>query len=233
MQIIITRPHLSALQTKSELDNLGFDTIIAPMLEILELGFDKNISLAEYDLIIFSSQEAAKIFVSYYDCSNIEIYAVGDKSKIILLENNCKSVTSISGNIQNLKSVLKEKFQGKKILYPCGEDISDDFSDANLNIKLLKIYKAEYINKFDLNVIDVLKNKDQKLVIFLSRRTAKNFINLMDKYGYVANIKDITAICLSDRIKDRISELNWHELIVADRPDFPAVIDVLNKKVFK
>ena len=90
MNILITRPYNLAIHSQSRISKLGKKSVIIPFIKINYLAV--KIEDNNYNYIILTSQNAITTFENNLWMKDKSILVVGEKTKEILLQKNCKKI---------------------------------------------------------------------------------------------------------------------------------------------
>lgn len=234
--ILITRPKAEALTFKNELVKEGFESVISPMLEIAATDFQVP-DLSPYIALIFTSAQAIDIFARYSKIRNLPIYAVGETSSVHARLAGFVNVVSAHGDGQALAKMVADRHRGEaaRFLHIRGEDVAFDLEEAldaqGHKVQSLIVYKAELAKAFTAEAKEALKQGRIKTVIFFSRRTAQNFMNLIVHAGLSECLTSINALCISQSVLECVQPkhgLNrWFKVYASATPDKEGLLKLL------
>lgn len=195
-KILITRSNDQSLTFITKLTKLEAKPISCPIVryELIEKEvYNKSIinNLSKFDWIFFTSQNAVKFFFeildkNYYDSralANIQIAVVGYKTKLELAKYNIKAdFIPKRFSFEDLTNELNEKtnLKDKLILYPTQIETCHGMSQQN--IRTWHIYKANFIEKLDEEIINQIK-EGIDIITFFSSNTAEHFARLAEKHN--------------------------------------------------
>jgi uroporphyrinogen-III synthase len=218
MTILFTRPHALSILSQQKLLKLDMESVVIPLINIKNL----NVAIADdhYDIVIFTSQHAVHVVLQNLWIKAKKIFTVGDKTKEMLLHNECQNVVSSNGDVFDLESMITKSIAtSSKLLYLSGDHISHDL-DESLKIKGYDItkkivYEAQGLDSLTNAQIKQI-NSSISTILFYSPRTAEIFAKLALKYEL--NLNDKTAICISKNCSASISKISWREIKNASHP---------------
>ena len=130
MKILITRPlHQSRRFKKSLVEQFGenLEICISPILEIK--SFRVKINLSFFDGIIFTSENGVKAFTNLNKKTDKKIYCVGAYTSEIARKSGL-IVAHTEKDVGDLKTWLIENDSERKLLYLCGQNISNNLEVA-------------------------------------------------------------------------------------------------------
>ena len=174
--------------------------------KLLNLNFNE---FQQFKNVIITSKIAANIITNSI-CYPINCYVVGKNSAKILQYN--KNIT-ISGRYKNI-ATFKEDFLNlgnkENIIYYSGNFISFDF----LGIKRKIIYEIIYNQVIDINFQKKLSEAD--VFVFYSCNTAKNFLHLLKKGGFLHLLSNKKIVALSNNIASLFTKISCEILYSSD-----------------
>ncbi len=231
MNILITRQHNLAYETKQRIDALSCNSLILPMLKIEQRPL--NIPNKKYDAIIFTSQNA--IFTIHHNrwMKNLCIYTIGQKNKERLLHLGCKNVKASNLDAKTLSKIIANEQQPhSKILYCHGNYISFDIAsqliEMNVIVNSVEVYKTEYLQQLTKNQIDYMARSD--VILSYSKNTTKNLFSLIKKHEIDCSHK--TLICISTSCQGTIpQDITWKLIKIADQPNEYSVIRCVKEHI--
>lgn len=213
--ILVTRPQTLAWSTSRLFSSLGANVFVYPLIDIVEIAFDIP-DMSAYDMFIFTSQNAARIFLGkIYSCgidartfSGKELWAIGPKTKDALKEHGLLAdgmagVFSAEGIVEQLKDRDLEKMN---ICIPRAKGarpyLVDSLRKNGAHVDELFVYETRLPPHADSGELtDMLSKVDT--VIFTSPSGVKNAFKilgddiktLVDKKTLVA-IGPVTGACM-------------------------------------
>ena len=222
--ILITRPEDQAQNLKSDLEQLGFEVLLSPMLEIEFLDFSLP-DLADYDGYIFTSVNAVRAVTASAFDQNKAAYCVGNKTQDYLCDTGWSCVKKNSRNIEILE---KDMFGVTgRFLHLSGVDVVRPLNVKDVAVDVLPVYKAHKKTKFSPEIAERLTQQGVDVVMFYSARTGQAFAEAVQAAGCTSALKATKALCLSDLVVHSIEHLPWQYVHVAKEPDGDAMVSAL------
>lgn len=241
-KILITRAKEQSSTFMSKLSKVGAKPICCPIVtyEIIESEVhNKNIinNLSDYDWIFFTSQNAVKFFFeilhkNHYDSralSKVQVAVVGYKTKIELKKYNIKvDFVPKRFSLKDLISELNEKvnLKGKKVLLPGQVGISRDLSLQTI-IKWA-IYKANFTDILEQEIIDQIKNSID-IITFFSSNTTSHFAKLIEKHNIQENLKSSLIAVIGEETSKTAKQVFGKVDIIADPSTEEGLISSMEK----
>lgn len=211
--ILITRPLAQALETQVRIDFLGYNCVIYPLLEIIQIPNALDHVSQDFDNIMITSRNAAE-FVKQKEgfAKDKKFFVVGKETAEILSDYNVQVVG------QNVEDLLK---QSKNInlgncLYLSGDHISHDLTQYG--VKRVVIYKSLAATHLPLEVFDRVDT-----VLLYSKRTAEIFKSLTASY----DLSKCTALCFSEKIAQELGGLGLKGVKISSFPTEDSLLSLL------
>ncbi|MSO13869.1 uroporphyrinogen-III synthase [Rickettsiales endosymbiont of Trichoplax sp. H2] len=228
MKILLTRPYNLALNSRDKIVNLGEKPDIIPLINIKYIN--KKIIDDNFQYIILTSQNAVVFFQKNSWMKNKIILTVGDTTKNLLMQLDCKKVFLCEKDVLSLiNSICKTIDKTSNILYICGDHLSCDLKEELKyygydNVISHVIYKSEAVKSLTKNQIEIINN-DVGIIMFYSSRTAEIFFSLFKKYKFFTDNK--VAICISKKCAQHILQLKWKDIKIASYPNENNMMELL------
>ena len=218
--VLVTRPQSAADEFAINLKEKGLDVLFAPMLEYKEVSADFS-DVSNYDALIFTSAQAARVFAKNCPAREHVIFTVGNMTAKVAEALGFKNIYSADGNSDDLEKVIKEKVKDTKFLQLCSADTPDSVFEKKV------IYKAEFIDDFPDNVVSAFQSGTINAVSLFSVRTAQNFIKLLENNKLDDVTGDIAVVCISDTVAEEIKTFKWGKIYVANNPNAGSLLEKL------
>ncbi len=222
--VLITRPEQDAATTANALVAQNYQVICQPFLKIV---MDERVieNIENYQGIIFTSQNAVRAFCLRHTARDMDVYAVGQATKELSYSYGFKNVHNADGTVDDLKTILSED---QALLYIRGAHISTPITGHNITEEIL--YHAENIEEIDKSIIEKLREKEVSEVLFYSKRTADNFVQLIRQNALEGCLNHTKALCLGDSMIKSVSVLPWQFVACAQRPTQDSLLALLDTK---
>jgi uroporphyrinogen-III synthase len=201
--ILVTRPQNDSELTAKKLAELGFESLIEPMLIINQL----NPKIPQADYYLSTS-------------NNSRGYVPADK--LISIPKHGK-------NAEALLHYTLTNLHGKKIVYLRGNEITIDLTerlkangfDASSVVVYTSAAPTRLSDNFASNIDDV------RTALFMSQKTVENFCRLATCYSL--DLTAITAICLSKKIATSI-DVKFKTIKTSKEPSLESMLDIIKAK---
>jgi len=235
MRALVTRPGADGTALAETLSERGIDTIIEPLMTIENLH-GPDLDLNGVQALLLTSQNGVRALAARTPERSIPVYAVGDSTAATARELEFGQVHSASGDVEALGALVIDMLDPAKgpLVHVAGSavagDLAGDLTKAGFAIRREVLYEAREAKSFSPAAIAAIKDGDLNTVLLYSPRTAEAFVQLIRKARLVRSCKDLTVFCLSAAVAEKINEITWQEVIVAERPDQDAMLAAVSAK---
>ena len=230
LRLIITRPQQDAEPLAKELETIGVQHLIAPLLSIEPSG-EKPPTLKGVQALLLTSANGVRAFANLSKERKLPIYAVGNASALAAYKVGFENIESADGDVETLAELVCRKldFRDGTVLHIAGSTMAGDLAGALtkkcFSYRRLQLYHAKAVNELPLNCITAIKNLSVGGVVLYSPRTAKTFMNLLTKAKLEDHSKQLIAFCLSDAVAGQIVAYDWRKIVVAKTPEQASLIN--------
>jgi len=202
--IVNTRPSTLAIKTNELLAESGIEFMHEPLTKILSISPSTQAllnlkKLESYDVIIFTSQSAAKFGAPYLQKHmtknvNLSIMAIGLATQRVLNEHGLVSDVPLDFNSAGL-AVLIEERKYKKCLIFCGEKKPQLSLHTQIKLDMFSCYKVVEGDCLELNHITL----NQKTIFLVYNMQT---LEVLVRHIQAANIEKLNLIVASSRIQE-------------------------------
>lgn len=224
--ILITRPQARAQEFQVALGS-AVKTLACPLISIEPLEFEIP-DVSDFSGFIFTSGYGVEIWAGRVKDREIPVFTVGRQTQEKARAAGFKNVQSAHGTAEDLMVLIKQYHHHEKpLLYLRGQHVTRDLS-ADLYVRDLCVYTAVSVKTLPNDVVARFKNKDIGAVTLFSKRTARIFLGLVQKYNLMKDIKDVKFLCIGPSVLKCVQtygfDLNTYS---ADRPDRDHMIELI------
>lgn len=229
--ILITRPMPVAKIYAQELEALGFEALCAPMLEVCEEAFELP-DLDGFQGLIFTSAQGVRTFSARADRRDVAVYCVGTNTADAARECGFADVCSAEGSAGDLLPLVQRRAQaGDRFLHVRGRDVARDivpeFLAAGFEVVPLVVYCADMLAGIDADIMAAIKAGAVDAVVFFSKRTAENFMTIVEREGAAADLRGIKALCISAGVVECVRVRSWADVQEAPQADRRGMLTLL------
>lgn len=245
--IVLCRAKNQIGSSSSLFKKFGFNVIEFPTIEITEpkdwTEFDNLFQSKKFDLIIFTSSNAANYFFNRFNKINYGfnfidtlIVAVGSKTAEV-----CKELFSkvdIVPKDYSAKGILETLNQfdlvNKNILIPQSEiakqDLADELRKRQANVFQVTVYRNVLPNRNELkDIIEQIKITPIDAFVFTSPSTYRNFLILMEIDNPKEFFGEKILAAIGDTTKNEIEKHNLKNIITPKKSTIENLIIKLSE----
>ena len=219
MHILLTRPLENSNNLILRFQSLGHKVLHIPLIVIQKVDYE-NLDFSLFKGIIFTSSNAIKnLDVKNID-KKIDCFCVGNVTEAIAKGVGFQNIYSASGNVNNLKEIILQNFESSKgkLLYVSGELISNDLDQQLIsegyNVKRIINYRANHIEKFNLELIEKLKEKMPDIVYVYSQNSALSLLKLIKNYSLENLCMNTNVMCMGEKTSSILNEIKWKKIFL-------------------
>lgn len=231
--ILITRPYEDALKTATKLEEQGYSVLIDPMMTIERKAVPSLVR--KPTTIIFTSRHGVWHCPPEILKAQPIVYSVGASTANVAKQVGFHYIRSAAGTVEELFKYIQQSQGNENIecLHICGEDKVGDLS-AKLTAKgyptdELEVYKAVAAEDLSSQSCAGLERGEITSVLFYSPRTADIFLNLILKRQMSTLLKNVTALCLSAEVANKLRLDEWADIKIAQKPTQQHLLALLKK----
>jgi uroporphyrinogen-III synthase len=232
MRVLVTRPEFDALRTARRLKALGHEAVVDPLLKIEAMEFEPIIG--RYDGVVITSTNAIRAVneKTLAALRSLPLYAVGVQSSEAGREAGFREVQTGGGDAVALAAMLKKSFTRRaRLLYLAGAARAQDLAllvkDAGIEIEMRAVYRAVPATRLGENTVAFLRDEEIDAALHYSRRSAKNFVALLEKEKLLPKARTLRHLCISDMAAAPLRSADFR-VKIAHEPDEDALFALLD-----
>lgn len=233
MSILITRPEPEASATKARLAALGFDALVAPVLEIS--ATHQLAPLGSYHAALATSANALRLMEPRLrrQLVNTPIFCVGEKTADAARMQGFHDIRVADGDGRSLAALVITLFpHGGHLLYLTGTPrkpvLEDELRLAGLDLLAVDLYRAEPVSEWPNPVKrDVQSVTD---VLHYSRASAEAFLQLIARDPYLAKLRNARHLCFSGDVAIPLRNDGLAKVEIAVKPNETALFELISRK---
>jgi len=233
MRALVTRPREESESLASALAARGIGTVIEPMMEVHYHGAAK-LDLATVQAILCTSANGVRALARVTGERQLPLFAVGEDTAARARAEGFTAVESAGGAVADLVRLVTERLrpQNRGLLHVAGNVVAGDLVGAlrarGFVIERCVLYEARPVGALSASAVCALRSGMIDLALFFSPRTAAIFVRLANIAGVVPYCRTITALAISADADTVLAGLPWRNRLVSERPNQPALLDVLD-----
>ncbi len=231
--LLILRSKEDAKILASDLKNIGLNSSIFPIFELIELTPILP-RISDFSYIITSSKNGIRSIAKKFPDRDVCMYVVGEGSAEEAYLNGFTNIRVGNNNIIELCKKIKSDLSQKStnLLYVCGVnqkyDVVKALSIHGHNVEKLVLYDLIPISCLSQGVLKKIENGIINGVIFFSPRSVAVFSELLKKTGKGKLTEQLRAFCISRDIAKEVNRLNWKMSYVSSTSSKNSLIELLN-----
>ena len=219
MHIVITRPKEDSLYLIESLIKLGHVVTHLPVIKIEKLE-TKKINLLNYQAVIFTSSNAIKFMNIEKFNSKIKCFCVGKATELRARQVGFINTYGSEGTVDSLIEIIKRTLDSKsgKLLYLSSEfisrDLDKDLINAGYSVDRISNYTSLPVEEVDKKTLDFFQKKPPDVIFIYSSMSAKNLINLINKYSLLNVVTQSNLMCISEKVLSVLKQIKWKKVFV-------------------
>ncbi|HSE75364.1 MAG TPA: uroporphyrinogen-III synthase, partial [Dongiaceae bacterium] len=232
MRILITRPIEDAKPLADALQERGVEVLIEPLLEITHLT-DAAIELDGVQALLFTSANGVRAFAALSPRRDLKAFTVGDGSAEAARLAGFPEVESAKGDVEALAALVVDRLKAEDgmLFHAAGTvtagDLKARLEGLGYRVRRAQLYEAKIATALSAETRANLTLGGIDAVLLFSPRTAATFGQLWQSAG-APSLARIQALCLSAAVAREIGNLGWAGIEIADRPDLPSMLALVD-----
>jgi len=232
MRVLVTRPGDDGTALAELLGARGVESVVEPLLAIKQIE-GPALALEDVQAFLLTSANGVRALARRTDRRDIPVYAVGDATATTARGSGFTQVHSAAGNVETLAELVTEllKAEDGLLLHVAGSAVAGDLiglvEAAGFKCTREVLYEAVNERSLTSSTIAAIKDNHIEAVTLYSPRSAEIFVELIRKARLVRSCRNMLAICLSQAVVDKISELHWQDIHIAAEPNQEALLDLV------
>jgi uroporphyrinogen-III synthase len=234
MRALLTRPREDSEALAKLLVERGVETLIDPLLEIKAIA-EAEVDLTGVQAILATSANGVRMLAAKSGERSLPVFAVGDASAREATQHGYSTVHSAAGDVEALGRLVRVKLDpaGGALFHAAGSktagDISGMLKEAGFDVRRSVLYEAKPATALSAEALAAIKDQHVNCVLFYSPRTAATFVSLAVAAEIAPLCANLTALCLSQAVADKIAELPWKSIQIAEKPEQASLLALFNK----
>ena len=224
--VLITRAAPEAQETAKRVAALGFEPVLSPVLEIEAAPF--VFDPAGVQALLFTSAAGVRAFGK----ADLPVMTVGEAIAEAARKAGFTKVQNADGAGEGLVALAKTLNPNDgALVHISGEDIASDLvgalQGAGYDARRLIAYRARFAAALSPEATELFTKSGGGAVLFHSARGAEAFEKLIRTAGLAGALSTHTALCLSARVAESASTLDFKGIQVASAPREHALLALL------
>ena len=234
MRVLVTRPEPDAGALAVELQKLGHEAVIQPLMEFHVLDFDPA-PLKTAGGLIFTSRNGLRALLERFDPAGIAgcpVFCVGGETESALRRAGFQTVAAVADTAERLAGeIALRAAKGASLVHVTGEHRAFDLVRAlaldGIPVATLRVYEMRARSAFESALVEAFEAGSIGGVILMSPRTAEIFVTLCERHGLFERAKSLGYFCLAKSVSNRLKPLDPVHVHVARKPERAALLKLL------
>jgi uroporphyrinogen-III synthase len=233
LRALITRPRQEAEGLAARLAERGIDTVIEPMMTIVE-RVDAMPHLAGVRAFLCTSANGVRALARASAERGTPVFAVGDATARAARALGFASVESAGGDVDDLARLVAAQLEpgGGRLLHVAGSEVAGDLSGmlkaAGFAVERAVLYEARTVDALTPETARLIDDGAIDLALFFSPRTAVIFVRLAEAANVAGGLATATALSISAGADAALGDLPFRERQVADMPTQAALLALVD-----
>lgn len=233
MRALVTRPREESKTLAPALAMRGITAVIEPLMQVRYRAV--ALDLGGIQAVLCTSANGVRALARVSGERGLPLFAVGDATASCARAEGFTEVVSAAGNAGDLARLVTMRLLPRegRLLHVSSDVIAVDLAGAlrahGFTVERSVLYEARPVSELSLTAIRALLSGAIDIALFFSPRTAAVFARLAGAAQVAECCRTITALSISPAADAALGGLAWLDRRVADRPNQPALLDMLDR----
>ncbi len=220
-RIWVTRTEPGASKSAARYRDLGFETVVAPLLT-LGPAYKAPPPLPKNAILVLTSANTLRFLGEFTDQRHWPVVTVGDATASAAREYGFARVISATGTWEDVVSTLKEAFAktDRPIIHASGGHVRGQITER-LRAAGYEAERHVYYQSHPVTHMPDMDLRDLTHIALYSPLAARTLA------GFSANLAHITALSISAATDAKLGEFPFKRRIIADAPNEDRMITAL------
>lgn len=208
MLILVTRPIPEAWDLKAKIERLGYEAMVAPLLEIVPQEIAPDAFDGASGLIVTSQNALRSLALAgmVEKVHRLQVYAVGETTAKLATDLKLPNITAGRGTAEDLIPAIAERHKTRRghLIHLAGDHLAYDLKGAlaakGIEVREVTAYRSVAAGELPREALGALKSGRLGAVTLMSPRTAETWVKLATKYGLQGEMNKLIHLCLSDAV---------------------------------
>lgn len=238
MLALVTRPREDAQLTAELLRQRGFDVLIEPLMDVVNMPQELP-ALDGVQGILATSANGVRALALATDIRHIPVWAVGDATGRTAKELGFQAVESAGGDVDKLTWLVMERVPPRAgaLLHVAGTEVAGDLGGAlsrvGYQVQRAVLYRTRKATSLSTESQQALTGGKVDVVLFYSPRTAQIFTELAEAAKIHDEFSGVRALALSPAVAQKLAPLPWREIVIAQNPTQDHLLAALDRTLFQ
>jgi uroporphyrinogen-III synthase len=219
--VLVTRPEPGASETAERVRALGFNPVVAPLMEIRTAPTRLPAADCLQAVLVTSRNAIAALSPAY---TGLMIFAVGDATAELARQSRFRDVISASGNAEDLVRLAAQRLDtaAGALLLATGSGqggaLATALRGSGFKVYRRVVYGSQRVRTMPAPARAALLRSSLRAVLFFSSATARVFVERLLEIGGAPDLADVDAIAISRGCAACLVRLPWRDVRIAVRP---------------
>ncbi len=229
LRALVTRPHNEAAALATLLAARGIDSVIEPMIEIVDRAAPSP-DLADARAILCTSANGVRALARASSERGVPVFAVGDATARAARDAGFVAVESAGGDVEDLATLVATRLSpgDGRLLHVAGSEVAGDLAGRlggdGFTVVRAVLYEARPAQALGPETAALIAAGRIDLALFFSPRSAAIFARLAEAAGVVQGLAAARAVSISAAADRALGDLPFRERTVAAEPTQTALL---------
>jgi uroporphyrinogen-III synthase len=220
-------------RTAEALAERGHEAVIAPLFEIEYLD-GPELPLEGVQAVLATSGNGVRGLARRTARRDIPLYAVGDQTAATAKAEGFCDIHNAEGDASALAALVRAQLNPKNgaLLHAAGTNASPALSaelvDAGFELRTCTLYDIIEASKLPAPAAEALQSNTLDAVLIYSPRSARLFVDRVNRAGVTASCARLIACCISRDAAPPLEQITFAEIRIADRPNQDSLLSSLS-----
>jgi uroporphyrinogen-III synthase len=231
VRVLITRPEEDAQETAIQLESLGHQAVVAPLLSVKFRDVPLP-SLGDIQGLLITSANGIRAFARISSRRDVTIAAVGPQSAQAANDLGFGDVHCADGDVTRLAERIPEWFLpgSGALLHATGtpgeSTLASRLRKIGFDVRTSELYEVQARESLPLQISSALQQGGLDACLFFSPRSGRIFCESVSRQGLERSCERLVAVCISGATA-RALTLNFREVRTAAQPNQLALLGCL------
>jgi uroporphyrinogen-III synthase len=237
MHVLITRPEQDAGLLKAQIEAMGHEVSLEPLLEIELLPIAAD-AVSGAQAIVATSRNGVRALAesaALAPALELPLFAVGPSTGELAHNLGFRHVVAGGGNAGDLIPVIVGKTDAAQgpLVHLAGDVVACDLAAAlagqGIEVEKLVAYRAHPARALSSHTAHSISTGSLDAVVLMSPRTASIFAQLVAGAGLKAQANSLIYLCMSQNVADALQPLQPGRVVIAAEPNSAALLAALTR----
>ena len=233
MRLLLTRPRDESEALAALLATRGHQCLVEPLLEVV-FHSDQALELEGAQAVLLTSANGARALAARSEAHGLPAFAVGASTAEAARRAGFDAVESAGGDVNSLAALVAERLRPADgaLVHVAGQTVAGDLAALlpDFEVRRVTLYEAKPAEALSETTVAALKAGELDGALLFSPRTAALLAELGRKADAAEAFGAVSAFCLSEAVADAARPLPWRRILVAERPEQAALLDMLERE---